>query len=319
MTKRNHTANQNPAQPNRSGIPSADASGAAANGAGSQPTQNTSAPSEELHSWLANQFQRQRTTNIILVVWVGILTLALAGFATFYFVDRSNNQPTTITVGDQITPPHATDNDSAIALAAGSPEASAPTLDIDVDYQCPYCAQAEKAIGEYVLELNQQGKLKVNYHIRTFLDSMLNNDSSVKAAMAASCADTVGKFPAYSLAIFDNQPKEGVGYTDDTLLNTFTNTAGITGDDLKTFKKCYTSSATKDFVTNMETKNLSGQNAYKIPVSGTPTFMLNGVTINWQALLSAKSADDLVSLLNSAYSAAVAAASASASPAGQPS
>jgi protein-disulfide isomerase len=281
------------------------------NTAAQQSTPATPASGNELTDWLTQQVQRQQRMNIALVIWIGILTLALAGFVTYFFVEREANKPLEVSVTtNQVAPKDAASNNSAIALNMGAtPKANAITLDIHVDYQCPYCASAEKAFGPSITQLAQSGDLNVNYHIRTFLDSMIGNDSSEQAAIAASCADNVGKFPQYNQVVFDNQPKEGVGYTHEQLLNDFGAQAGITGKDFDTFEQCYLTSATKDYVDKMESINIQ-------TVQGTPTFIANGYKLDLSLLGGSDAQTFLQSIQNAMITAAQQAADPSTSDSG---
>jgi len=174
--------------------------------------------------------------------------------------------------GSSVVPPHLTTDASAIAVAGPSPKAGALVVDIHMDYQCPYCKRAEQTFGPAIDQLVASGDIVVNYHIRSFLDRMIGNDSSVRAGVGATCADTVGAFVPYNEAVFANQPAtEGDGYTDDQLRNTIAVQAGLAGDNLKVFQACYDAQATAGLVTNMETINAGNP-----LVQGTPTYLAGG-------------------------------------------
>ncbi|MDR0435881.1 MAG: DsbA family protein [Propionibacteriaceae bacterium] len=182
--------------------------------------------------------------------------------------------PTLAPTGEQLIPPNLNADASAIIV---NPRAGAdvPLLSIHVDYQCPICKQAEQIWGETINELVAAGRIKVEYAIRSFLDYNLRNDSSRRAGVAAMCADTVGAFAAYHDVVFDGQPaREGTGYTDEQLRETFPAQVGITGAALSEFRQCFDGLATLSVVENME--YINQQNPL---VSGTPTFLVNGVLL----------------------------------------
>ena len=73
------------------------------------------------------------------------------------------------------------------------------------------------------------GTARIVYYPLSFLDRQLGNDSSLRAANAAGCAQDAGAFAAYHDTVFANQPeREGDGYTDEELLQ-FGRDAGIEG------------------------------------------------------------------------------------------
>ena len=121
-------------------------------------------------------------------------------------------------------------------------KASAPTMDLYEDFQCPICGELEKALGPQIRTLADAGQIKLVVHMMSFLDGNLSNDSSTRSANAAACAADAGKFLQYHAAVFAGLPaKEGAGYTD-AQLTAFAQTAGITGPALTTWQKCATPS-----------------------------------------------------------------------------
>ncbi|MCL2315672.1 MAG: DsbA family protein, partial [Actinomycetia bacterium] len=175
---------------------------------------------------------------------------------------------------DQLTPPDLTKDGTAIVSNAAQAKPDAITLDIHMDYQCPICKQYENFFGASLDQLIQSGDVLARYHIRSFLDINLNNTSSRLAGIAATCADTVGKFQAYHNTVFAHQPSEGTGFTDDQLRNAFAGQAGIAGAALTTFQRCYDTRATLNVVENMENLN------YAAGITGTPTFLANGAKVD---------------------------------------
>ncbi len=182
-------------------------------------------------------------------------------------------------------PKGATGASGGIVANAGSVKAGVPTLDVYEDFQCPNCGQLEKAFGSQFTDVAKSGQARVVYHMMSFLDVNLNNDSSSRAANAAACAADQGKFIPYHSEIYANQPaKEGAGYTDAQLLQ-FGQTAGITGPAATTFKSCVTGKQHQSYVEGVETA--SG----KAGVTGTPTVKLNGKTLDLSQLAKTRLAD----------------------------
>jgi protein-disulfide isomerase len=158
---------------------------------------------------------------------------------------------------------------------ASTAKSNAPTLDAYEDFQCPICGALERSsFGPEIRSLAASGQIKLVYHMMSFLDANLDDDSSLRAANAAACASDAGKYLQYHAAVFAGQPtQEGAGYTNAQLTQ-FAKTAGITGAAFTTWQKCTTSGQHDQYVNDVETA--SGQAG----VNATPTLKLNGVDIS---------------------------------------
>lgn len=157
-----------------------------------------------------------------------------------------------------------------VALPGVALRPGAPTMDLYEDFQCPSCGAFEKALGSEVTTLGKAGRVKLVYHVLTFLDDNLQNDSSTRAANAAMCAADQDKFLPYHNATYAGQPaQEGAGYTD-AQLRQFAQTAGITGAGLTTWQSCYSSRAHNQYIKSVQTQ------ATKDGINQTPTVKLNG-------------------------------------------
>lgn len=178
----------------------------------------------------------------------------------------------------EAAPPNANAQQSGIRVYPKEAQQGAPVVSLFLDYQCPACANFEQTYGAKLAELAKNGDIQLEYRTMTFLDTNLRNDSSVRAANAAACADVAGHYSDYHLAVFAAQPAEGVGYTDDQLTQQFTATAGITGPDLETFDSCYANKRYSDFVDQVD------REAGRAGVSGTPTLQVNGKALDLSTL-----------------------------------
>ncbi len=188
----------------------------------------------------------------------------------------STPTPSTVTIGqpaDAGAAPQGT-------IVLGAPGQNRPVLDIYEDFQCPACASAERTFGPQVDELVATGKAEVRYHVMSFLDHNLGNDSSTRAANGGFCAHEQGKFEAWhdTLFVTKNRPAtEGDGWTDAQL----TAFAGQAGLDMTAWGSCVQSGRTSDLITAANDLSL------KAGVTGTPTFKLNGTTLNLNSVASA--------------------------------
>ncbi|MEO7589243.1 MAG: thioredoxin domain-containing protein [Arachnia sp.] len=178
---------------------------------------------------------------------------------------------------NQQTPPNATDRGGFMMKSQGAaPAGDVPHLVVYEDYQCPACASREEAFGAATLELIDNGDITVEIRTAYFLDNMLQNDSSKRAAMAAAAADVVGKYREYHAVIYKNQPsQEGVGYTDQQLRVDFPTQAGIAGGDLTKFQELYDFKAFEDFV------KIGDKTFRDEGITGTPTYMVGATKLEF--------------------------------------
>jgi protein-disulfide isomerase len=175
-------------------------------------------------------------------------------------------------------PVGATGPGGGIVVNPGKAKQGAPTLDLYEDFQCPICGQLEKLFGAQIRSLAAAGDITLVTHTMSFLDDTLKNDSSLRAASAATCAADAGRFGPYHDAVYAGQPaKEGQGYTD-AQLEGFARTAGITGSALSTWQQCVKSGQHTAYVKAVQTQS------EKDGVFGTPTLKLNGKVLDLQKL-----------------------------------
>ncbi|WP_306321394.1 MULTISPECIES: thioredoxin domain-containing protein [unclassified Streptomyces] len=95
------------------------------------------------------------------------------------------------------------------------------TVKVYEDPRCPYCKKFEQGGAQALTDPVQDGDVKVEYVIASFLDENLNGHGSVKAANALRASVEAGKFPVYHSAVYANQPADETtdAYTDDFLLD----------------------------------------------------------------------------------------------------
>lgn len=166
------------------------------------------------------------------------------------------------------------------AFQSVTPAANAPLVDVYVDYQCPACASFEAVVGSTFTSLAEEGRIKLVYHVKNFLDDSLGNDSSTRAGNAAFCASDAGKFEPFHEQVFPNQPAvEGDGFTD-AQLKTMAESAGVTGGELATWETCLAAGKYTDYVNSVE------EQSFEDGVRGTPTVKINGTEIELGAIAS---------------------------------
>lgn len=138
-------------------------------------------------------------------------------------------------------------------------DASAPaTLVVFSDFQCPYCSQGAKNMGEIKKKYGDKVRLEFKHF------PLPMHPQAKVASVAAACVADQGneKFWKYHDVLFANQQKLG-----EADLLAFATQVGA--DEAK-FKECL---ASKRHEANIEADLAYGQ---KIGIESTPTFYLNG-------------------------------------------
>jgi protein-disulfide isomerase len=209
---------------------------------------------------------------------LGVVVALILALGTLWVSARPSASP-----GAGATPnatakaPQGTTSSAPPAASTLSPSNPASVV-LYLDPQCPICAQFEKTFGGQIDALAASGKITIGYHVMSFLDRNLNNDSSTRGANAMFCARDAGKMGPYVRAVLLGQPeKEGDGFTDARLVE-FGAQAGISGDALTTFTQCVMSKAHLDTVKESETS------AEQAGVQGTPSLAVDGKLIDMQQL-----------------------------------
>lgn len=238
-----------------------------------QAQQAAASRREQLRAQQAAEAKAKQTRMRVIYVLCGVVALAVIAVVgvVVYNLQQDKKERANREAASQITPPSAMPDGSGLIANPGKFTADTPVLTIYQDYQCPACKSAEDYFGATVKKLAADGKIQLQYRTLTFLDQDLRNDSSERAARAASCADVVGKLEAYHDTVYANQPaQEGTGYTDQQLRSDFAQKAGITGGDLTKFQTCYDDKQTSKWV---DSSNIAAQKTWN---NSTPQYDING-------------------------------------------
>jgi len=144
------------------------------------------------------------------------------------------------------------------------------TLDLYEDPQCPVCAQFESQVGPAISGWIASGKVKVHYHVISFLDSASTTKYSSRAANAlyASAGVSADAFAKYHQLLYQQQPAEGsAGLTEDTLVQLAQQAgAGAAADQIR-------AGTYADYVAT------ATDQSSKDGVTGTPTVRVNGKAV----------------------------------------
>lgn len=203
-----------------------------------------------------------------LIASIVAVVLVLGAITTFVIVHNSSSS-TKVAVAE--TPVGGLPNGNGINPYPNVKlQAGAPTVDLYEDFQCPVCKELETNNDSQINAAAQSGKIKLIYHMMTFLDGNFGNTASALAANASYCAAADGKFAEYHHQNYLGQPAtEGTGYTA-AQVKQFGQKAGITGAALTTFNQCVDANTFAKYVAATETQ--SGKNG----VDSTPSIFFNG-------------------------------------------
>lgn len=103
-----------------------------------------------------------------------------------------------------VVPSGATGDDDLV-IPSGPADAPA-TLTVYEDPRCPGCAQFEHELHTTINRLQDEGRLRVEYHVLSFVDRIAPGRGSKYAANALAAAQDVGKFRDFHDVLFASPP-----------------------------------------------------------------------------------------------------------------
>lgn len=206
-----------------------------------------------------------------------VVAVAVAIIAVIVYVAT---RPDPVDTGDGAAVTGGASSPSALpnagGIRVGDAGDDAPQVHIYADFQCPWCGLLESVSGPAITEAAEDGDIQLTYTLMSFLDGNLGNDSSLRAANAALCADDQGAFVDYHAAVFAGQPEhEGTGWTDEQLIG-FAEESGV--DDIDAFTGCLADGTHNDYVRDMQTRSTQDG------VTGSPRVFVNGTELDNQAM-----------------------------------
>ena len=162
---------------------------------------------------MQEQQRRERTRNLMVVGAVVGALLIIIGVLFFVQSKRDTTGRSANDVPGNLT--------GAYSVTIG--QSSAPTtIKLYEDFQCPVCADFEAATSAQLDAAIAAGKVKVDYHLVSFLDTQSTNAYSSRALNAAAVVlDTSGPdvFLKFHNLLYQHQPTEGgPGPTDQQLI-----------------------------------------------------------------------------------------------------
>ena len=172
---------------------------------------------------LALQKKQQSSEKRNRLIVLSVLGLAVVGLVVAVVMILNQGQKTPMERVENV--PAGVVQDTGIPVgadgAAGTSNEGAPTLDVYVDYMCPYCGAFEQVNGGDIEALREAGDVALVVHPVAILDrASLGSEYSTRAASAAAwVADRAPEqFSAFHVALFANQPEENSeGLTDQQI------------------------------------------------------------------------------------------------------
>jgi protein-disulfide isomerase len=144
------------------------------------------------------------------------------------------------------------------------------SVDVFIDFLCPFCRQFELSAGETLTAMAADGRISLAYHPMNFLDAASTTRYSTRAAAASGCAADGGRLAGYAHALFVDQPPEGsAGLTDAQLVE-----IGVAaGLPRAAFGECVQQGRYLDWPPHVTAR------ATDLGVSATPTVLVAGVPV----------------------------------------
>lgn len=208
---------------------------------------------------------RGRRRRKLAVTGAVLAVVAVAG-AVGVVVQNQRSKPDT-----PLAAPSGALGDQKLLIPSGAANAPA-VLTVYEDPRCPACGGFERDFAPTVDQLEDQGKLVVQYHIVSFIDRSLNGKGSRIGANALACAQDAGHFRDYHDVLYRNQPDETSDAFSDraTLIKLSKQVPGL---DTPAFESCVKSYKYGGWVAAGQ------QNFDKSGYKSTPTLLLNGTPI----------------------------------------
>jgi protein-disulfide isomerase len=148
------------------------------------------------------------------------------------------------------------------------------------DYQDLTSARVSDLLSDALNALSARGEISLEYRTLTFNDRGRVEGPSIRAAVAAACADTQDAFPAYHRQVITSLSSGG--FTEEQLRTEFAKQAGIRGSALVEMQNCYDQRLTATFVTEVaaEASHYLSQHNTRT----TPAFFVNDQLLDWRNL-----------------------------------
>ncbi|MCP2312639.1 MULTISPECIES: DsbA family protein [Kitasatospora] len=220
---------------------------------------------ERMMAERAAQEAKDKRTKKLVVGGVVVAVVAAAA-VTGVVVQNQRSKPET-----PVAAPTGAIGDKSLVIPSGAADAPS-TLTVYEDPRCPACGMYERTFSPTIDQLEDQGKLQVNYHVVSFIDRSLGGTGSKHGANALACAQDAGHFRDYHDVLYRNQPDETSDAFGDkqVLLDLAKQVPGLS---TPVFEACVNDSKYGGWVSAVQ------QDFDKSSYKSTPTVLLNGTPI----------------------------------------
>ena len=192
------------------------------------PTSKPTSTAERAAAALREQQRRERRRSLVIVGSV-VAVLAIIGGLTWFAISREDTSGQQVSAGDT---PTGVEGYNVVVGDSDAPT----TLTFYEDPQCPACRDFETQVNDAVKAGIDAGKVKVEYHIVSFLDRASANQYSSRAANALYVvANAAGPdvFKAFHDLLYANQPEEGSAGPENDQLVDWAVQAGAKDSDVR--------------------------------------------------------------------------------------
>lgn len=236
---------------------------------------------------------RGRNTNVVkIVVPVVVVVVIAAAVVAGVLYEKHKSDVAAQTVIPALTVRGSNDYpttvDKANATVLVGKASAKVTVDAYEDFMCPICKDFESTNFNDIEKQLQAGTVKVRYHIINLLDN-----SSVPAGYSMMAANTAlavataapDKFIDFHYSLYQKQPAEnGPGWTQDQLTN-LAKRLGVSGSTFDNIvnNKTYDKQINTNLNAAEQNQSLFQTNTDGSKGFGTPTVVVNGTVVNWQA------------------------------------
>jgi protein-disulfide isomerase len=231
---------------------------------------------ERLAADRKRQAARAKQRRLLAIILGSVVAVAVIVVGTVLIVDQQRKNGRAEVHQGALAPLTRQADGSILMAKAG---VTKPEVEIFEDFQCPICKQFEESTGKTILELAQQGKVKVVYRPFHLFGGQRDpiKINSLRSAQAALCVPA-DKWISYHDALFKFQPAEGSkGFSPDDLVK-WGKDIGVTDAG---FEKCVRDGEKKSTVDAMTKYALEDRK-----VSGTPTVFLDGKQLGSEQIMN---------------------------------
>ncbi|MEU8762730.1 thioredoxin domain-containing protein [Streptomyces sp. NPDC048659] len=109
--------------------------------------------------------------------------------------------------GRPVVVPAGAIGDGHLVIPVGREDAPV-TLTVYEDARCPGCAELERTLNPTIKRLEDDGKLRIEYHILSFVDRIVGGEGSKAGANALAAAQDAGHFREFHDVLFSHPPEE---------------------------------------------------------------------------------------------------------------